>query len=110
MKNESGIIPLDQRVLVRPDPVEEKTSGGIILPDQAVEQQKYATVKGTLIAAGANAWSEARVMRGFTAPQPGDRVMIAKYGGVVVKGDDGVEYRVMNDEDVVATLEVSHVA
>jgi chaperonin GroES len=102
--NTSGVEPLDMRVLVRPDPVEERTVGGIILPDQAIEQQKYATVKGTLIATGSNAWCEAKSARGFVAPVPGARVMIAKYGGVVLKGDDGEEYRMMNDEDVVGVL------
>ena len=35
---------------------------------------------------------------------PGDRVMIAKYGGVMIAGDDGQDYRIMNDADVVALL------
>lgn len=102
--NTSGIEPLDVRVLVRPDPIEERTKGGIFLPDQVKEQEKYATVKGTLVAVGVNAFAEARANPAFHAPKPGDRVMIAKYGGVVVKGDDGEDYRVMNDEDIVAVL------
>jgi len=105
--NTSGIIPLDMRVLVKPDPVEEVTKGGIILPGSAVEQQKFATVKATLIAAGINAWAEAKRFDGFTPPQPGARVMVAKYGGVNTPGADGVEYRLMNDDDVVALLEVA---
>lgn len=110
MNNTSGVAPLDQRVLVKPDPVEERTKGGIILAAQTLEQQEYATVKGTLVAAGVNAWAEAKAARGFIPPLPGDRVMIAKYGGVVIDGDDGEKYRILNDEDVVAILETSHVA
>lgn len=102
--NSSGIEPLDVRVLVHPDPVEQKTKGGIILPDQAVDQEKYATVKATLVAVGVNAFAEASANPMFTAPQPGDRVMIAKYGGVNIKGDDGADYRIMNDEDVIGLL------
>lgn len=101
--NTSGIEPLDQRVLVRPDPVQDKI-GNILLPDSAKEAEKYATVRGTLIAAGVNAWAEAKADRVFKAPEPGARVMIAKYGGVMLTGDDGAEYRIMNDEDVVAVL------
>lgn len=102
--NSSGITPLDVRVLVKPDRVEEKTKGGIILPDQHKEQQKWATMKGTLVAVGVNAWAEAK-QGGFVPPEPGARVMFAKYGGVNLEGADGDEYRIMNDEDVVASLE-----
>lgn len=103
--NSSGINPLDVRVLVKPDKVEEKTKGGIILPDQHKEQQKWATVKGTLVAVGANAWAEAKVSNGFVPPLAGSRVLFAKYGGVNLEGTDGEEYRIMNDEDIVASLE-----
>lgn len=105
MSNSSGIRPLDMRVLVKPDPVEEVTKGGIIIVPDAVEKEKYATVKATLVAVGVNAWAEAKTHSAFTAPEPGQRVMIAKYGGVVVKGADGEEYRIMNDEDITALLE-----
>lgn len=102
--NTSGIEPLDVRVLVRPDPVEEKV-GSIFIPQQEQERQQYAQVKATLIAAGVNAWEEAAARSAaFTAPQPGARVLIAKYGGITVKGDDGEDYRILNDEDVTAVL------
>lgn len=105
MINNSGITPMDLRVLVLPDPVQEKTAGGIFLPDQSKEQEKYATVKGTLVAVGENAWEEAASRSpGFTRPKPGDRVMMAKYGGIMIKGSDGQDYRIMNDEDVIARL------
>lgn len=103
--NNSGIKPLDMRVLVRPDPVEKRTAGGIILPESALEQKEHAQVKATLVAVGINAWCEAKVTRGFEAPKPGARVMIAKYGGVLVTGADGQEYRIMNDQDITAVLE-----
>lgn len=102
--NTSGIDPLDLRVLVKPDVVSEKTTGGIILPEQAIEKQKFATVKATLIANGTNAFAEARGNPAFNTPMPGARVMIAKYGGVNIKGDDGADYRILNDADVVAVL------
>lgn len=103
-ENTSGIEPLDVRVLVKPDPVEHVTRGGIILAETTIEQQKYATVKGTLVAVGVNAFAEARANPDFAAPSKGSRVMVAKYGGVQIKGDDGDDYRIMNDEDVVALL------
>lgn len=105
MQNSSGINPLDMRVLVRPDPVEQRTAGGIIIPDSAREQKEHAQVKATLVAVGTNAWCEAKATRGFVAPEAGARVMIAKYGGVLVTGNDGADYRIMNDADITAVLE-----
>lgn len=103
--NPSGIIPLDLRVLVLPDSAETVTKGGIHLPETEIDKQKMAQCKATLIAAGVNAFGEARKNPEFAPPKPGDRVLIAKYGGIVVKGKDGVDYRLMNDEDVTARLE-----
>ena len=104
MVNSSGIEPLDMRVLVKPDKVEERTKGGIILVESHVEKEKYATCKATLVACGVNAWSEAQRHPAFITPRPGDRVLIAKYGGVMLTGEDGEEYRIMNDEDVTGLL------
>ena len=105
MTNTSGIHPLDFRILVLPDPIEERTAGGIIMPDQHKEREKYAQMKGTIVAVGVNAWEEAANRSPFFAkPVPGDRVLISKYGGVMLTGDDGKEYRIMNDEDVTAVL------
>lgn len=104
--NPSGIHPLDLRVLVLPDAAEAVTTGGIILPETEVEKKKFAQCKATMIAVGENAFEEAAARSAaFTKPQPGDRVLISKYGGIIVKGKDGVEYRLMNDEDVTARLE-----
>lgn len=106
--NPSGVAPIDLRVIVRPDPVEEK-KGLVFLPPSAVDQEKYAQTKGTLIAIGENAWEEAeeralRYGRQFTMPQPGDRVLIGKYSGIDFKGADGLDYKMMNDSDVTGRL------
>lgn len=103
--NASGFEPLDLRVLVLPDPIEETTSGGIIIPLAKAERDKFAQQLGTLIAVGENAWEEATGRSpNFHKPQPGDRILFSKYGGVVIDGKDGKEYRVMNDEDVVCRV------
>lgn len=99
MTNPSGITPVDVKVLVRPDPVEEKTAGGIIRPDAIREREKYATVKATLIAKGQSTFAEWREQ-----PKPGARVVLAQYSGANIKGDDGEEYRICNDEDIIAVL------
>lgn len=96
--NPSGITPLDVKVLVKPDPVEEKTAGGIILADTTKEKSKYAATKGTLVAKGPNAFAE---WGADAAPADGARVLYAQYAGSRFKGDDGEDYIVMNDEDVI---------
>jgi chaperonin GroES len=101
--NPSGVHPVDHKILVRPDSAEKKI-GSIIIPETTQEREKYAVVKGTLTAAGPNAfseWGEGNVVR------PGFRVLIAQYAGAIIKGADGAEYRLMNDEDVIATLEAA---
>lgn len=102
--NTSGFDPLDLRVLVLPDPVSTK-HGSIHLPDSIVEQDRFAQTKATLIAVGDNAWEEAKDRApGFVPPRPGDRILYGKYSGQRLKGDDGKEYVILNDEDVLARL------
>jgi chaperonin GroES len=108
--NSSGIIPMDKRVLVKPDSVETKTAGGIILPDSFNEKKAMAMMKGTVVAIGETAWFEAEhdarnYGAEFARPAPGARVLIGKYSGVEVTGLDGESYRLMNDEDVIGRLE-----
>lgn len=104
MTNTSGVRPLDNRVLVKPDNVEKTTKGGIILID--TEKEEMAQVRGTLIAAGVNAWAEAAATSPkFEMPLPGTRVLIAKYGGIVIDGIDGEKYRIMNDADITGVLD-----
>lgn len=108
-ENTSGIVPLDKRVLVLHDPVDEVTKGGIILPTSEVDKKKYATTNATVIAIGALAWAEARHdIQTFNLdavlPEPGDRVKVGKYTGEQHKGRDGKEYTILNDSDVLALL------
>ena len=116
MKNDSGIHPCGDRVLIKPDEIEEKTEGGIIIPGTVSELHAMAQSIGTFVAAGPDAYldsvirnSEGRVVerRGFSQSfaKPGDRVAFAKYGGLQVNGKDGESYRLMNDVDVTAVVE-----
>lgn len=99
--NSSGIEPLDLKVLVRPDKAEERTKGGIIIPDETKDRQKFAVVKATLIASGSNAFKEWGL---GNSPAPGARILMAQYAGARVKGQDAEEYVLMNDEDVIALI------
>jgi chaperonin GroES len=94
-----SVTPAGHRVLVLPDIVEEKTSGGIILAPSAMDKEKAATVTGVIIEVGMNAWKA--FDDGTPWAKEGDKVYFKQYAGYVLK-KDGKEYRVLNDEDVIA--------
>ena len=105
--NPSGITPLDLKVLVRPDAAEKVTKGGIIVPDSTSDRQKFAVVKATTIAVGANAfneWLNGKEPDEVPVPEAGSRILMAQYAGARVKGQDGEDYVLMNDEDCIALL------
>ena len=102
MKNESGIQPVEFKVLVKVDELEEVTEGGIIIPEDVRAKEALAIANATLIAVGGNAFTEPN-WKGLI-PQPGMRVIIAKYSGNLLKGSDGVEYRLCSDKDIAAIL------
>ncbi|NPV28957.1 MAG: co-chaperone GroES [Firmicutes bacterium] len=91
--------PLGDHVVVKPLSREEKTEGGIILPDTAKEKPQ----EGEVIAVGPG-----RLLENGTRVQPevkvGDRVVYAKYGGTEVK-IEGVEYLIMRESDILAVKE-----
>lgn len=101
MDNKSGIHPSGDRVLIKPDKIEEKTKGGIVIAHTIAEQHMMAQTSGVLVATGPDCWSDYK--QSFAGI--GDRVMFAKYGGQVVIGKDGQEYRVLNDIDITAIIE-----
>lgn len=99
--NRSGMQPVDTKVLLKPDEVEEKTSGGIYIPETTRRDEQMAQIKARLIAMGGNAFEDWRE----PMPRIGQKVYVAKYAGVMVKGDDGNWYQVAHDIDIIAIVE-----
>ena len=101
-KNESGCVPIGDRVLVRPDIAAEQ-SGALKLPDAVVERAQLSASSGVIVALGDDAfsWNFDRT-RPFAGDKPkaGDRVFFDVYAGKVILGDDGVEYRLIDDKCV----------
>jgi chaperonin GroES len=90
--------PLHDRVLVQPLDGEEKTAGGIIIPDTAKEKPS----EGKVIAAGPGAKTE----DGKILPMEvkvGDLVLFGKWSGTEVK-IDGVEYSIMKESDIMGIM------
>ena len=101
--NPSGIHPTEFRVLVLPAKVDEKTKGGIILPDEKKERDQYAVMEATIIECSPLAFTyESNWPEGAHKPKAGDRVVIAKYSGALIKGRDGQEYKLIADKDIAA--------
>lgn len=100
--NPSGILPTEFKCLLRPIETPDKI-GSILLPDEAKEKEKFATQEGILIAVSPAAFNYDGMVR-EQAPKPGDRVLYAKYAGFTRKGNDGVDYRIVNDKDICAVL------
>jgi len=107
MTNPSGIAPTEYKVLIRPKKVEDKTKGGIIIPDDSKDREQFAQMEGELVAVSPLAFTYANVTEwnGSAKPKVGDRVLFAKFTGAKVTGRDGQEYRLTNDKDVAAVLE-----
>ncbi|HYQ61396.1 MAG TPA: co-chaperone GroES [Desulfatiglandales bacterium] len=93
------IRPLHDRVIVKRMEGEEKTKGGIIIPDTAKEKP----VEGKVIAVGSGKLLE----NGKKAPlqvKEGDRILFGKYSGTEVK-IDGEEHLIMREDDIIAIVE-----
>lgn len=104
IENKSGIRPVEFRVLIKQRKVEEKTRGGIFLPQDSKEKEQLAEMKATVIAVGGSAFSDWIQTEGGI-PKVGDEILTARYAGVYAEGVDGEEYRIINDKDVTAILE-----
>lgn len=89
-------------MLIKLDAVEEKTKGGIYLPEDLRERETLAQASGRLIATGPLAFVY-DVANG-TIPKIGDRVAFPKYSGLKQTGRDGGEYRLLKDGDLQAIL------
>ena len=98
-KNKTGIRPLDDRVVVEPLEAEERTAGGIVLPDSAKEKPQM----GTIIAVGPGPMLE-NGDRGGLSVKVGDRVFYGKYAGTEVKVE-GNEYKIMRESDLLGILQ-----
>ena len=120
--NESGIFPCGNHVLVKPDAIEEKTKGGIIIPEKERERYQMSVAYGYVVALGADcfihsveirdrwngtAWqrTERKTIRySEDFAQPGDRISFAIHSGRNYIGEDGELYVQMNDTDITARV------
>ena len=102
IENKSGIVPTGGHLLVLPDKVEEKTAGGIYIPETSREKEQQAATMGTLVDVGPGAWLD--IDDGKPWAEIGDRISYSRYAGVFMDGQDEEQYVLINDNDVLAKL------
>ncbi|BFR49105.1 co-chaperone GroES [Nitratidesulfovibrio sp. HK-II] len=94
-----NLKPLNDRVLVKRLESEEKTAGGLFIPDTAKEKPS----RGEVVAAGPGKVAEDGKLIAM-AVKKGDLVLFSKYAGTEIKLD-GVEHLVMREDDILAIIE-----
>ncbi len=94
-----NIQPLGDRVVIKPLEAEEKTKGGIVLPDTAKEKPQ----EGKVVAVG-----KGRVLENGSVQElqvkVGDRVLYGKYSGTEITTKEGEELLIMREEDILAIV------
>ena len=101
-ENKFGLQPVEFKVLIEPDEVDEVAGRDkiIIMPDIVRDQRQMTKVQGTLLAVGGNAFEEWLP----PIPQVGDKVYFAKYAGLRIKNNDGEIAVLCNDKDIAGIL------
>ena len=93
-----SLKPLSDRVVVEPAAAEEKSSGGIILPDTAQEKPQ----QGTVVATGPGKVSDSGTLVGMSV-KDGDKILYGKYSGTEVNVA-GIDYIIMRESDILAIM------
>jgi chaperonin GroES len=93
------VRPLYDRVLIRRVAEEEKTKGGIIIPDSAKEKP----AEGEVIAVGNGKVDDKGTLRALNVKK-GDRILFGKYSGNEIK-IDGVDHLIMREDDILGVIE-----
>ena len=93
------IRPLQDRILVKRVQEEERTRGGIIIPDTAKEKP----VEGEVIAVGAGKVDDKGTLRALDVKK-GDRILFGKYSGTEIK-IEGIEHLILREEEILGVIE-----
>ena len=93
------LVPLEDRVVVKPQEAENKTAGGIVLPDTAKEKP----LMGKVIAVGPGKMLDSGKRSGMTVKK-NDTVLYGKYSGSEVEVD-GAEYKIIRESEILGVVE-----
>ena len=93
------VTPVEYKVLIKPDVVDDKSAGGLFLPDSVRDRDQYAVDRGVIIAHGEGFF----VKLPGPVPKVGDKVIFNKYAGTLIK-IEREDFRLCNDKDICAIL------
>ncbi|NCO24675.1 MAG: co-chaperone GroES [Candidatus Infernicultor aquiphilus] len=96
-----GLKPLGDRVLIKPMVEEEKTKGGIVLPDTISKEKPQV---GEVLSVGPGSTNKEGKLVPMTVKK-GDNVVYAKYSGTDIKDDDDEDYLLLSEKDILAIVE-----
>lgn len=102
--NPSGIKPMEFNVLVEPTAVEEKTAGGVFLPEDTKEKEQFGQMRGVLVAVSPLAFTFADWPNEAEQPQVGQTVIFPRYSATEIEGSDGKTYWVMKDASIIGVM------
>lgn len=104
MNNPSGLVPMEFNVLLKKIEVEQRTKGGLFIPEEHRERLQWREQRAKVISVSPSAFTfDGKAPR----VEPGDEVIIARNAGGEVTGLDGETYHIVKDQDVIAR--VAHV-
>lgn len=103
MNFNSGIEPVEQRVLVFINEIKETVGKEsiIIMPDVVKSKHQIAGTRATIVAVSGMAFHD---WKGSTIPKIGDIVLVKKYAGDEYVGEDGIAYRLINDNEIAGII------
>jgi len=96
-----GLKPLGDRVLIKPMVEEEKSKGGIVLPDTISKEKPQV---GEVLSVGPGSTNKEGKLVPMTVKK-GDNVVYAKYSGTDIKDDDDEDYLLLSEKDILAIVE-----
>lgn len=99
-----GFSPVEYNVVIAAEETEEVRKSGLIIPPSVKGTNDNASMVGLLVDISPLAFNYDTWPEGSRKPQIGDRIVFAKYAGILVTGDDGKQWRVAKDRDVMAVF------
>lgn len=107
MSNDTGIVPLGYKVLIKIEDLEEKTKGGIILPKSSLEKEQEAHQFVKIVDYGPAAFTTGPgdlEKEWDIKPKTNEMALINKYSGIKFEINDKGNYRLINDKEILAII------
>lgn len=101
-----GILALEYNVLVYVEEVGEKTTGGVLLPDEVKARDQNAATMGMVVGISPMAFKNRDWPEDVEFPKVGDFVYFGRYAGASsrIKGRDGKQYQMIKDQDIMSVI------